>query len=83
MKVLTIAAAMAIASIAHAGPGADRNHSGADDFRDVVVQCLMATLAAPTLETVDPVYLAGQCIDATQAIWAAAYPSDCGPDFGP
>jgi len=67
-------AALLLAAPAAAGPNSTRNSndSGADAFREVVVRCLVAGMEAGSQ---DPVTLAAQCIEATQDIWVASYPS--------
>ena len=83
MKVLAAVFAFAFAGAASAAAGNEaisRRGSGADEFRKVVVSCVVAGMNAGAT---DPVYLAGQCVDATQVIWAAAYPPVYFPDFGP
>lgn len=79
MKFLAFVAALTVAPLASAGP-AGAGHSGADDFRKVVVQCMVTGMQAGAT---DPVALAEACVEATQVIWAASYPSVCSGVFGP
>jgi hypothetical protein len=74
MKALALSLALLAPAAVIAGPPNPRNHSGADDFRDVVVACMVAGLEAGAP---DPVALAESCVQAAQVIWAASYPSVC------